>query len=287
MGELNLIKCLVFFDDILIYLQIFDEYMDRLIVVFQRFEKYNLKFKVKKCEFFKDRVIYLGYVVSEKGIEIDLEKIKVILIWLVFSNIKIFRIFLGFFGYYRRYVWDYLKIVKFFNDLLKGYFINKGKFGKKKLIVWRWGDEEFKVFECIKEKLMLLFIFVYVDFDQFFIFYIDVFSNGLGVVLYQRQNGEKRVIVYVSCGLWNSERYYLVYKLEFFVLKWVVIDKFYDYFYGNKFDVVIDNNLFIYVLIIVKFDVIGYCWLVVFSNFQFLIYYRKGINNVDVDGLFR
>lgn len=134
---------------------------------------------------------------------------------------------------------------------------------------------------------MLLFIFVYVDFDQFFIFYIDVFSNGLGVVLYQRQNGEKRVIVYVSCGLWNSERYYLVYKLEFFVLKWVVIDKFYDYFYGNKFDVVIDNNLFIYVLIIVKFDVIGYCWLVVFSNFQFLIFYRKGINNVDVDGLFR
>lgn len=134
---------------------------------------------------------------------------------------------------------------------------------------------------------MLLFIFVYVDFDQFFIFYIDVFSNGLGVVLYQRQNGEKRVIVYVSRGLRNSERYYLVYKLEFFVLKWVVIDKFYDYFYGNKFDVVIDNNLFIYVLIIVKFDVIGYCWLVVFSNFQFLIFYRKGINNVDVDGLFR
>lgn len=104
MGELNFRDCLVFLDDILIFLKIFDEYFDRLIVVFERFEKYCLKFKVKKCEFLKKSVIYFGYVVSDVGVVIDFEKIKVIIIWLVFYNIKILRIFLGFVGYYRRYV---------------------------------------------------------------------------------------------------------------------------------------------------------------------------------------
>lgn len=85
----------------------------------------------------------------------------------------------------------------------------------------------------------------------------------------------------------NSEWNYLVYKLEFFFLKWVVIEKFYEYLYGNLFEVVIDNNSFIYVFILVKFDVIGYRWLVLLSNYNFFFCYCKGVYNVDVDGLFR
>lgn len=50
---------------------------------------------------------------------------------------------------------------------------------------------------------------------------------------------------------------YLVYKFEFLVFKWVVCDKFYDYLYGNQFEVIIDNNFFIYIFIKVKFDVIS------------------------------
>lgn len=68
MGELNLTKCLVFLDDILIYLQTFDEHMDPLTAVFQILENHYLKLKAKKCKYFKDRVTYLGHVVSENGI---------------------------------------------------------------------------------------------------------------------------------------------------------------------------------------------------------------------------
>lgn len=73
-----------------------------------------------------------------------------------------------------------------------------------------------------------------------------------------------------------SEKLYLVYKLEFLCLKWVVVDKFKDYLYNNFFEVRMDNNLLIYVIIFVKFDVIGYCWFVVLSNYNFKIYYRFG-----------
>lgn len=53
------------------------------------------------------------------------------------------------------------------------------------------------------------------------------------------------------------EKNYFVYKLEFLVLKWVVCEKFWDYLYGGIFKVYIDNNLFIYVLILVKLDVVS------------------------------
>lgn len=43
-------------------------------------------------------------------------------------------------------------------------------------------------------------------------------------------------------------------KLELLVLKWSVMEKFRDYFFGNKFIVIIDNNLLKYFLI-VKFGV--------------------------------
>lgn len=72
------------------------------------------------------------------------------------------------------------------------------------------------------------------------------------------------------------EKNYLVYKLEFLVLKWVIIEKFNDYLYGYKFIVLIDNNLLIYVLIIVWFDVVGYRWLVVLFVYDFNIIYRLG-----------
>lgn len=70
-------------------------------------------------------------------------------------------------------------------------------------------------------------------------------------------------------------------------MKWVVVDKFYDYLYGNYFEVRIDNNFLIYVIIIVKLDVIFYCWLVLLLVYDFNIIYRLGKFNRDVDGLLR
>lgn len=70
-------------------------------------------------------------------------------------------------------------------------------------------------------------------------------------------------------------------------MKWVVVDKFYDYLYSNYFEVRIDNNFLIYVIIIVKLDVIFYCWLVLLLVYDFNIIYRLGKFNRDVDGLLR
>ena len=84
-----------------------------------------------------------------------------------------------------------------------------------------------------------------------FILHIETISKteGFKAVLYQIQNGVKRVIAYVSRSLNKSEMNYPVHKLEFLALKWAVTDKLHDYLYGgNTFEVYTDNNPLTYVL---------------------------------------
>ena len=112
MGELNLKECLIFIDDVLIFSENFDEHIRRLEACFERLSKHGLKLKPNKCEFFMRKVTYLGYEVSEEGIHTDPKKLTALTTWPVPKNIKEVRTFLGFTGYYRRFVKDYAKIVK-------------------------------------------------------------------------------------------------------------------------------------------------------------------------------
>lgn len=63
-----------------------------------------------------------------------------------------------------------------------------------------------------------------------------------------------RPAAYVSRSLTPAEKKYPTHKLEFFVLKWVVMDKLKDYLYGADFVVKNDNNLLAFVLTIAKLN---------------------------------
>lgn len=74
---------------------------------------------------------------------------------------------------------------------------------------------------------------------------------------------------------------YPVHKLEFKVLKWVVVDKFPDYLYGAKFLVHSDNNTLTYVLISTTFDTTEHQWLFASSTDDVSLWYQPGLNNAD------
>jgi hypothetical protein len=68
----------VYFDDILVYSKSLDEHIDLLHCVLDVLRKEKLYANVKKCSFCLDEVVFLGYVVSAKGIAVDEEKVKAI-----------------------------------------------------------------------------------------------------------------------------------------------------------------------------------------------------------------
>ena len=68
----------VYFVDILVYSKNLDEHINHLHYVLTVLRKKKLYANLKKCSFCMDKVVFLGYVVSVKGIEVDEEKVKAI-----------------------------------------------------------------------------------------------------------------------------------------------------------------------------------------------------------------
>ena len=116
-------------------------------------------------------------------------------------------------------------------------------------------------------------ILAYADFKAPFVLHTDGSGDGLGVVLNQVQDGQKRVIAYASRSLSKSERNYPFHKLEFIALKWAITDKFHEYLYGSEFQVYTDNNPLTYVLTMAKLDATGHRWVAAPSNYTFSIIY--------------
>ena len=71
----------VFIDDILVYSRSVVEHEQHLRYVLQRLRDRQLYAKFSKCEFWLDRVAFLGHVVSADSISVDSSKVETILSW--------------------------------------------------------------------------------------------------------------------------------------------------------------------------------------------------------------
>ncbi|KAJ0039446.1 hypothetical protein NL108_014130 [Boleophthalmus pectinirostris] len=299
MGSMNLKEVLVFIDDLIVFSSSLEEHEQRLKRVLLRLKEFGLKLAPEKCKFFQSSVRYLGHVVSERGVETDAEKIKALTTWPVPTNLKELRSFLGFAGYYRRFIQGYSNIVRPLNDLTAGYPpLRKGKkkptkqggsqyHNPKEPFGQRWTQKCQEAFEQIICKLTTAPVLGYADPKLPYILHTDASTVGLGAALYQLQDGQLRAIAFASRGLSKSEMKYPAHKLEFLALKWAVTEKFSDYLYGTDFTVVTDSNPLTYILTSAKLDATSYRWLSALSTFSFQLQYRAGKQNVDADALSR
>ena len=73
----------IFIDDILIYSKSEEEHKEHLKIVLQELREHQRFAKFSKCDFFKEKIQYLGHVVTKEGILVDPKKIKAIKYWLV------------------------------------------------------------------------------------------------------------------------------------------------------------------------------------------------------------
>ena len=145
-----------------------------------------------------------------------------------------------------------------------------------------------QVFDDLKTLCTTAPILAYADFTKPFKLHTDACGTGLGAVLYQTQeDGTKAVIAYASRSLIKAESHYPAHKLEFFALKWAVVDKFHKYLYGSTFAVYTDNNPLTYVLTTAKLDAASHHWVASLANYNFRLHYREGKTNIDADALSR
>jgi hypothetical protein len=69
---------IVFLHDIIIYSKSEEEHEHHLGLVLQVLREHQLYDKLSKCSFYQKKIHYLGHIISEWVIAIDLEKIEAI-----------------------------------------------------------------------------------------------------------------------------------------------------------------------------------------------------------------
>ena len=286
LGDLNMRWCIVYLDDIIIFSDTKEEHLKRLEAVFQKLAAAGLKLKPSKCFLFREEIEYLGHVVSGKGISTNPKKVEAVTKWPTPKTVYDVRSFLGFVGYYKRFIKDFSKISKPIREVITGLENQSKRTAKKTLI--EWTEAANSAFETLKELCTSTPILAYPDYQLPFILHTDSSSEGLGAVLYQKQEGKLRVIAYASRSVSKTESNYPAHKLEFLALKWAVCEKFHEYLYGTKtFDIYTDNNPLTCVLTSAKLDACGQRWVAKLANYNFTIRYKCGQSNVEADALSR
>jgi hypothetical protein len=95
---------IVFIDDILIYSKSREDHEHHLQIVLGRLRAHQLYAKLSKCEFWLEKVAFLGHILTAEGIEVDPSKVEAVSKWKQPSNDSEVRSFLGMAGYYRRFM---------------------------------------------------------------------------------------------------------------------------------------------------------------------------------------
>ena len=112
--------CIVYLDDIIINSDTKEEHLRRLEAVFQNLVAAGLKLKPSKCFFFKEEIDYLGHVVSGEGTSTNPKKVEAVTKWPPPQTVYDVRSFLGFVGYYRRFIKIFNKIAKPIWEVITG-----------------------------------------------------------------------------------------------------------------------------------------------------------------------
>jgi transposase InsO family protein len=224
---------IAFVDDILVYSRTVDEHRRHVREVLQLLRQHQLYTKVSKCQFGVDRAEFLGHTVSAEGVSVVPTKIQAIRDWPIPQTVHEVRSFLGLASYYRRFVPGFAKTAAPLTDLTKAEIAQSGR-------PLPWGLKQREAFEMLKQALCTAPVLAVARTSGPFILQTDASEVGVGAVLYQEQEGKKRVIAYHSRKLNPAEQNYPVHDRELLA----VVDatrEWRHYLLGRPFKVLTDN----------------------------------------------
>ena len=103
--------CTAFLDDIRIYSSMLKENKEHVQLVLEQLLAAGILLKPEKCRFHVQEVDYLGLVITPGGLKMQDKKVATIHDWEDPENVKDVQSFLGFANFYRRFIFNYSKVV--------------------------------------------------------------------------------------------------------------------------------------------------------------------------------
>jgi predicted aspartyl protease len=172
----------VYLDDILIFSRSPEEHVKHVEIVLKRLRENHFALKMKKCEFFKSQIPYLGHIISKDGITPDPKKLSAVQSWPTPNSVLDVRSFLGLANYFRRYIQKFSEKAAPLINLTKGN-VSKRKSATTAIL---WTEECQQSFEKMKQALTSAPTLKMPDFTQPFEVITDASDFALGAILIQQ-----------------------------------------------------------------------------------------------------
>ena len=252
-------RCLVYLDDIISFGGTFGAALSNLALIFERLRSYGLQLKSSKCHLFRESVPFLGHIVGRRGLECDPKKIEDVKSWPVPDCLKSVRQFLGFVGYYRRFIPRFADVATPLVHLT----------GKDVPFVWDAGCSA--AFLALRASLIDAPILAFPT------------ETGLGV-LSQIQDDRELVVAYCSRALRPSQRRYCTTKREMLAVVAMCL-QFRSYLRGAHFTLRTDHKSLVWLHRFKDTEGMLSRWLHSLQQFQFSIIHRPGKDHGNADGL--
>ena len=261
---------LVYLDDILVFSKNKKDHAKHLRLVLDKLREHQFYAKFSKCEFWLDEVLYLGHIISAKGIAVNPEKVSAIVNWEPPQNVKQLRSFLGLASYCRRFVENFSKIAKPLSNLLQ------------KHVKYVWSPECDIAFNTLKEKLITAPVLTPPDESKPYEVFCDASLQGLGAVLMQ----EKKVVAYTSRQLKPNEKNYPTHDLELAAVVHALLT-WRHLLLGRKVDIFTNHKSLKYIFTQPNLNLRPTRWVEMIQEYNPSIEYTPGKANVIADALSR
>jgi hypothetical protein len=194
-------KVIVYIDDIHVYTESLEEHREIVLEVLRRLRENQVYLKPEKCEFERQRIEYLGLIITPDHIEIDPKRISGVTNWPIPKRKRDVQSFLGFANFYRRFIKDFSLIAKPMTKLT----------GK---VEWQWGQKQQEAFDEIKKAMTSAPVLAIPTQADPMRLECDASDYATGAVLSQQQKGLWHPLGYISSSMSETERNYEVYDKE-------------------------------------------------------------------------
>lgn len=264
----------VYLDDIIVATPDFSTHLEVLGKIFERLLDAGLTVNKEKCEFVKNQLRYLGYIVDRYGLRPDPGKIESMVNYPTPRTAKEVRRFIGLISWYRRFVENFATRISPLTRLTR----------KNQTFIW--DDAAEKAFLDIKQCLISAPILTCPDFSRPFTIQTDASLVGLGCVLTQEFPEGEKVIAYASRSLTAQESKYSTTELECLSLIYGV-EKFRPYIEGVHFTVITDHYSLKWLHNLKNPSGRLVRWALRLQGYDFTVVHRKGTMHAVPDALSR
>ena len=266
----------VYLDDIVVYSETLQEHKLHISKVLEALTRADLQVKPEKTEFHKQEIEFLGFIVGKDGIKMDPKKVEAVTTWPTPKSVKDIQSFLGFANFYRRFIKNYSKEAEPLTQMTR------------KDTVFEWGEKQQQAFKKLQQAFITEPVLVMYNPEKPLTMETDASDKALGACISQPdEHGILHPIAFHSRKFSSAELNYEIHNKEL-----AIVDAFKQwrtYLKGVKHSTLVltdHKNLtsFTTTKVLNRRQV---RWSEELSQYNFLIKYRKGIENGKADSLSR